>query len=142
VQHLFGDTGFGILANYTIVDSDAEFDTNDFGSQAILIGLSDSANLVGFFENEKFSVRLAANWRDEFLFATSQLRATNEPVYYEDYLQLDLSASWYVNDIMTVSFEVLNIAGEDQLQSGRYSSQFLFENEQDPRYTIGIRAAF
>lgn len=142
VQHLFGDSGFGMQANYTVVDSDADYDSNEFGSQAILIGLSDSWNLVGFFENETFSVRVAANWRDEFLYATNQLRATNEPVYFDEYLQVDLSAGWNVTDSVNVYFEVLNMFGEDQKQSGRYDSQFLYENDQEPRYALGVRASF
>ena len=142
VQHLFGESGFGMQANYTYVDSDAEYDTDDFSSQAILIGLSDSANLVGFFENRTFSVRVAANWRDEFLYGTNQLRATSEPVYFDDYLQVDFASSWFITDSMTLSFEVLNVFGEDQRQTGRYSSQFLFENDQDARYTLGLRAEF
>jgi TonB-dependent receptor len=142
IQHLFGESGFGMQANYTVVDSDAEFDTNEFDSQAILIGLSDSWNLIGFFENEIFSIRAAANWRDEFLFATNQLRATNEPVYFDEYLQVDLSAAWYMTDNLTLDFEVLNATGENQLQTGRYGNQFLFENDQDPRYTLGLRARF
>ncbi|MCG8369020.1 MAG: TonB-dependent receptor, partial [Proteobacteria bacterium] len=142
IQHFFGDTGFGLQANYTVVDSDAEFDANEFGSQAILIGLSDSWNLVGFYENDLFSIRAAANWRDEFLFATNQLRATNEPVYFDEYLQIDLKASWNINDTLTANFEVLNLTGEDQLQTGRYANQFLYENDQDPRYSIGLTGRF
>ena len=142
VQHLFGKSGFGIQANLTLVDSDAQFDTNNFDEQAILIGLSDSANLVGFFENEKYSVRLAANYREEFLFALGQLRATNEPVFTEEYLQWDLSASYNINDNLSVSFEILNMFGEDVRQRGRFEEQFLFENTQDPRYTLGLRAEF
>ncbi len=142
VQHLFGGSGFGLQANYTVVDSDADYDTNDFGEQSILIGLSDSWNLIGFYENDAFSVRVAANWRDDFLFATGQLRATNEPVYFDEYLQVDLSASWYATDFVTVYFEVLNVFGEDQKQTGRYDNHFLFENEQDARYMLGVRANF
>ncbi|MEH6518204.1 MAG: TonB-dependent receptor [Halioglobus sp.] len=142
IQHMFGESGFGMQANLTVVDSDAEFDSDNLGNQAILIGLSDSANLVGFYESDRFSVRLAANWRDEFLFATSQLRATNEPVYTEEYLQWDFSSSYNINDNYSVSFEVLNIFGEDVRQHGRYDEQFLFENTQDPRYTVGFRAIF
>ena len=107
-----------------------------------LIGLSDSWNLVGFYENETYSIRVAANWRDEFLFATNQLRATNEPVYFDDYLQIDLSAAWILTDNLTVDFEVLNLTGEDQVQSGRYANQFLFENDWDARYTLGLKARF
>ena len=142
VQHLFGESGLGIQANYTIVDADIEFDSSSFDEQTVLIGLSDSANLVGFYENDLLSVRIAANWRDEFLFATSQLRATNEPVFFDEYLQVDLSSSININEYLTVQFEVLNLFGEDQKQRGRFEDQFLFENDQDPRYSLGIRAAF
>ena len=139
---MFGETGFGVQANYTVVDSNAEFDRNNLDEQAILIGLSVTANLVGFYETDKFSVRLAANWREEFLFALGQLRATNEPVFTEEYLQWDLSSSYNINDNFIVSFEILNIAGEDVVQSGRFDEQFLFENTQDARYTVGLRAMF
>ena len=142
VQHLFGESGWGLQANYTLVNSDVEFDPNEFNQQAVLIGLSDSANLVGFYENELFSVRVAANWRDEFLFATNQLRATNEPVYFDEYLQVDLSSSYNVTDNISLTFEILNMFGEDQSQRGRYEDQFLFENDQEPRYSFGIRGNF
>lgn len=142
LQHVFGETGFGFQANFTLVDSDAEFDPSNLNEQAILIGLSNSANLVGFYETDKYSVRLAANYREEFLFALGQLRATNEPVFTEEYLQWDLSTSYNINDNLSLSFEVLNIFGEDVRQRGRFEEQFLFENTQDPRFTLGVRANF
>lgn len=140
VQHVFGDTGFGIQANLTFVDSDVEFDpfALDQVEQA-LIGLSDTANLVGFFENDKFQVRLAANWRDEFLFATNQLRVQNEPVFFDTFVQVDASASYKFNEKFSVFFEALNITGEGQEQRGRFSDQFISNIEQEPRITIGIR---
>ncbi len=142
IQHLFADSGFGMQANYTVVSSDAEYDPSNFQQQAILIGLSDSANVVGFYENDLFSVRLAANWRDEFLFAENQLRATNEPVFFDEYLQWDLSSSYQLNDNLLLVVEALNLTGEDQKQRGRYRDQYLFENDQDPRFTLGIRGEF
>lgn len=142
VQHLFGDTGFGTQANFTKVDSDAEYDVNNFNAQTVLIGLSDSWNLVGFYENEVFSARVAVNWRDSFLFAANQLRVTDEPVFFDEYMQVDLSTSYQVNENVSVSFEILNLTGEDQKQFGRYSDQFLYENVQEPRYTVGISAKF
>lgn len=139
LQHLFGDSGFGVQANYTLVNSDAEYDASNFQQQAILIGLSDSYNAVGFFENEVFSIRVAANWRDEFLFAENQLRATNEPVFFDEYLQIDLSTSYNINDNLVVVLEGLNLTGEDQVQRGRFNDQFLFQNNQFPRYTLSLR---
>lgn len=142
IQHLFSDTGFGMQANYTVVDSDAEFDPDNFTQQSILLGLSDSWNLVGFYENDVFSLRLAANWRDEFLFSENQLRAPNEPVFFESYTQWDFSSSYVLTENLSLNFEVLNITGEGQRQRGRYADQFLYENIQEPRYALGLRGKF
>ena len=61
--------------------------------------MNDSANLSGFYETDKYSVRLSWNWRDEFLGGFDQ---HSSPVYTEEYEQWDLNASYNVND----NFEV------------------------------------
>ncbi len=68
-QYFFGESGFGVLANYTIVDGDIGYDvTSDPNTnQFALTGLSDSANAVLMFEKFGLSARLAYNWRDQFL---------------------------------------------------------------------------
>ena len=143
VQHAFGDSGFGLQANYTFVESGAEFDPFSLDQvEQSLIGLSDTANLVLFYENNTFDVRVAANWRDEFLFATDQLRVPGEPVFFDEFVQVDLSASYNINDSVTIFLEGLNLTGEDQTQRGRFSNQFLLQNEQQPRVTLGARIDF
>ena len=107
-----------------------------------LIGLSDTANLVGFYENDKFKIRVAGNWRDDFLFATNQLRVPNEPVFVDSFIQIDASASYNINENYSVFVEGLNLTGSDQSQTGRFQEQFLFENNQRPRVTFGARAKF
>ena len=68
LQYVFGDSGFGVATNYTIVDSpNLNYNNYLLGGQFALVGLSDSANLVVFYENYDWSVRAAYNWRDEFL---------------------------------------------------------------------------
>ena len=45
-------SGFGVATNYTIVDSpDLNYNNYQLGGQFALVGLSDSANLVVFYEN-------------------------------------------------------------------------------------------
>ena len=141
VQHFFGDSGFGMQANYTLVDSNAAFDPSAVVQTVNLIGLSDSANLVGFYENDKFQIRVAANYREEFLFSENQLRVQNEPVFFDEFIQLDASAQYNYNDNITLFVEGLNLTGEDQLQRGRYTDQFLFANDQKPRLTFGVRGS-
>lgn len=142
VQHFFGDTGFGMQANYTLVDGDIEYDiTGDpTTTQFALTGLSDSANLVGIYENDKWSARLAYNWRDDFLFATAA--NGNEPGHTKAYAQIDLGVSYHVMEGLTVSFEGLNITGEDSKQYARTQQQLLRLNILDPRYTLSARYSF
>jgi len=70
VQHNFGDTGFGVIANATLVDADVGYDNFSLAQQFVLTGLSDSANFIGFYDRDGISVRLAYNWRDAFLAGT------------------------------------------------------------------------
>jgi TonB-dependent receptor len=140
VQHFLGDTGFGFQANYTIVNGDIGFDLTSADAQFALEGLSDTANLVLMYEKDDFSARIAYNWRDEFL--NSANRGAGEPEFTEDHQQIDISASYQVNEQLSVSFAGINITGEDLRRYGRTQNQFTFGEESDARYEIGARYTF
>ena len=142
LQHLFGDSGFGFIANYTGVSGDVEFDESSLTQEVALLGLSDSANLVGFWEGYGFQARLAYNWRDEFLFAVDQLRQPGEPVFVEDYGQFDLSASYDINDNFSVFLEGINITDETASAHGRFDEQHIYAYKGGPRYALGVRGKF
>lgn len=142
-QHFFGQTGFGIQANYTIVKGDVSF--NDAGdpniNQFALLGLSDSANLILMYENYGFQVRLAYNWRDEFLQNTNRGNFRN-PEYVEEYYQVDLSIGYEVNENLTLSLEGLNLTEEDVRWHGRSVNQPWYVEDQGARYALGARYKF
>ena len=142
LQHLFGESGFGMQVNFTMVDGDVEYDVRSVEQTVALTGLSDSANFVGFYEKHGLQLRLAYNWRDEFLLAVNQLRQTDEPIFVEEYGQWDLSINYDVNDYVNVFLEGINVTGEDTEWHGRYDNQFLDHSFQEPRYAIGVRASF
>ena len=142
VQHLFGDTGFGVQANYTVVEGDVEFDTASLTQSVALIGLSDSANFVAFYEDYGWQARIAYNWRDEFLFAVDQLRQPGEPVFVDEYGQWDVSASYDLTDQFSIFLEGLNLTDEIATAHGRYDEQFLYAFHGGPRYTFGVRGKF
>ncbi len=142
-QYFFGDTGFGILANYTIVDGNVGFNNaaDPSENQFALLGLSDSANAVLMFEKWGFSARLAYNWRDEFLQNVNQGGYRN-PVYVEAYDQIDLSLGYDFNDNLSFSFEGINLTGEDVRWHGRSEKQLWRLEDQGPRYALGARYKF
>ncbi|MET0496702.1 MAG: TonB-dependent receptor [Steroidobacteraceae bacterium] len=142
-QYFFGDTGFGVLANYTIVRGDVGYDNNSDPdeNQFALLGLSDSANLVLMYENYDFTVRLAYNWRDEFLSDVNVGQWRN-PIYVEAYDQIDLSIGYEVNEHVSVSLEGLNLTEEDVRWHGRSDKQMWFTEDQGARYALGARYKF
>lgn len=142
-QHFFGDTGFGFQANYTMVNGDVELDpgapTDE--EQFALVGLSDTANLTAIYEKYGFSARLAYNWRDTFLQQTNQT-GDRSGIYVEDYGQYDLSVSYDINDRFSVSFEGVNLTGEDQRTYHRVPEEVYYVYELSPRYMVGARYKF
>ena len=141
LQHMFGNSGFGVQANYTYVNSGLKYDNGSVGEQFALVGLGDSANLVGIFENDKWNVRAAYNWRDEFLSSTFDGSGPN-PNYVEAYGQLDLSVGYNVNKNLSVSFEGINLTDEIQRTHGRTKQQVLFVTQSGPRYMLAARYKF
>lgn len=141
VQHLFGESGFGLSANYTIVDSSLTYDNSVIGEQFALEGLSDSANLVGFYDKGPWQVRLAYNWRDKFLAGRFDGAGPN-PAYVEDYGQLDMNVSYQFSENLVFAFEAINITDETQRLHGRNVNQLLFATQTGPRYMLGLRYKF
>ncbi len=141
VQHMFGRSGFGMSANYTMVSSDLKYDNASLGEQLPLVGLSDSANLVVFYENDKWQIRAAYNWRDKFLTALQDSARFN-PVYTEAYGQLDMNVSYRWNDRLTLHAEVINALDGTQRLHGRSRSQVLYITQTGPRYMVGANYKF
>lgn len=101
--------GFGIYANYTFSDSDVTAVVNGVSINTRLQGQSkNSFNIIGYFENDIFNVRLAYGWRDDFV---KELRQGREVKVF-DYGQLDLTTKYNINDNASISFEALNLTNE------------------------------
>ena len=137
IQHMFGDTGFGGIANYTTANTDDEYEPHNLVNGFAVTGLSDSANLVAFYEKDEFSIRIAYNWRDDFL-----LKGGSAPVFTEAYSQIDISASYDINDSVSVFIDGINITEEDTRRHGRFSNQLVDFEQYGARYNIGVRATF
>ncbi|RYE57244.1 MAG: TonB-dependent receptor [Sphingobacteriales bacterium] len=141
VQHMFGESGFGVQANATIVNGDINVDNAATDFQFAIFGMSDSANLVGFYEKDGFQARLAYNWRDTFLNGVGE---NNTPNYTEEYGQLDASVSYELPWVegLTISFDAVNITDASQRQYSRYENQFKHAEQYGARYALGARYKF
>ena len=169
VQHNFGESGFGVIVNYTKAWSDVGYETTPTStpcppelidttakcmtSQFALSGLSDSANLITYYEKDGWSARAAYNWRDGFFRGDGQdqgafydddgeRRIGNNPTHIEAYGQLDLSASYEFSDNLTVFMDGLNVTNEGYRSYGRTERQTLRSGQTGARYNLGVRYNF
>ena len=142
LQHMFGNTGFGIQANYTYVRSDNQFDNAGLGEQFAVVGLSNSANLVGIYEDAKWTVRAAYNWRDKFLSGTFDGTGDPNPNYVEPYGQLDISVAYNFSDKLSLQAEVINATDATSRVHGRTKTQALYVTQTGPRFMLGARYKF
>jgi TonB-dependent receptor len=141
LQHTFDDSGFGFMANATLVDSDAELDPADITQVFALTGLSDSYNLVVFYEKGPLQARIAYNWRDTFVQSLSQSNGDGVTIV-EDYAQVDASASYDINENITVFIEGINLTEEYVHKRGRFSNQLLLIEDSGRRFAFGMRGNF
>ena len=145
LQHNFGDTGYGFIANATIANADIAFDALSLSpTQFVLPGLSDSANLIGFYDKDGFQARFAYNWRDRFVGGIGQDAGSEgiNPQTVARYGQLDISASYEISDNLTIFADGINILEADYRVYSRESLQVLQAGQTGARYNLGVRYTF
>ncbi|WP_372626939.1 TonB-dependent receptor [Arsukibacterium sp.] len=142
IQHLIGESGFGFIANATFVDGDFNYDNASLGEQFAILGMSDTYNIVGFYDKDGLQGRIAYNWRDKFLASTVNTLGLQNPLYVEAYGQWDASASFDVTEQLTVFIEAINLTNESTRLHERNALQLVNYTETGRRFAIGARYTF
>ncbi|MFZ6845016.1 TonB-dependent receptor [Undibacterium sp. RuTC16W] len=106
--------GLGLQANYTLVESSAPGPLG--GQKTQLEGLSkNSYNLIGMYDDQKLSLRLAYNYRDNYIAGTQNYYTSNgakiaqTPVYMKAYGMLDAYISYAISKNLKLAFEANNL---------------------------------
>jgi TonB-dependent receptor len=168
--------GLGIQANYTFIDSEAKIplinqpiggdthagaspldtDRSIYGQMPVDQLSKNAYNIVGMYEKDGFSARLAYSWRSKYLitwggngfdpdFNDGKGGKARLPVYNDDYGQLDASVSYTFLENYTVTAEASNLLQEktvgiiDQNAAGDHAA---YSYAQDARFAVGVRAKF
>jgi TonB-dependent receptor len=143
LQHVFGDTGFGIQANGTLVGSNKPYDPHDLTTSGFAVtGLADSANLIAFYDKDGFQIRVAANWRDSYLDRFGQQQNYSafgaEPTFVDTSWNIDLSTSYAVTGNFDIYCEVMNVLNSTYSTRGRFPEQVLDVVDYGRRITLGL----
>jgi iron complex outermembrane recepter protein len=138
-------SNFGLILNYTGVESEIKYvdQTGAVVTEKDLIGLSKSAyNATLYWENEVFSTRVSAAYRDEFL-STVPGRNLNDVEGTEDTLGVDASATWTATPNLDVTLEALNLTDEFQDQYvDSAGNRLSYYHHQGRQYLLGARYKF
>ena len=145
-QQVFGDSGFGFSANATLPTTNRKYNREDVsGAGFTITGLAKSANFVGFYDKRGLQARVAVNWRDTYLSQLGQGQGGTygaEPIYVDEQLQVDASASYDINPHITVFVEGTNLNNSTYSRHGRFKNQTLDVWSYGRRYTAGARFHF
>ncbi|CAD2255860.1 TonB-dependent receptor [Xanthomonas arboricola pv. juglandis] len=98
-QQAFG-YGFGLQANYTYAEADSDGGLN-------LPYLSrNTYNVIPYWEQGDWMVRVNYSYRSKYF---TQIGRLNSNVFTDEYKQLDLTASYQINDWMGISVSATNL---------------------------------
>jgi len=145
LQHVFGDSGFGLTANATLVNTNKPYDTANRTTTGFAVtGLANSGNFVGFFDKYGFEARVAVNYRGEYLLQFGQPQASgtlfgSEPIFVNQSTQIDFSTSYDITKQFTVFAEALNLNNATYSTHGRFDNQLLEVFRYGRRFTAGVR---
>jgi iron complex outermembrane recepter protein len=142
--------GFGFDVNTTIVRSDKHYDPNNFDPHDIrLPGLSDTLNIVGFYERNGFSARVAFNKRKEYLSTPTyevQWPTTDfipyVPAYQTAYQQIDARVAYEIAPKVTIYLEGTNLTNE-RPKKWAYAENLIVDNPNyGRRIMFGIQGSY
>ncbi|MCG8556198.1 MAG: TonB-dependent receptor [Proteobacteria bacterium] len=132
--------GIGVQANLTLVDSNAKVELDNVTETFALEGLSNTRNLVLYYDKGALQLRAALNQRGDFLESISG--RGGEPVFVEGYTQIDLCGSFAITENFTGFFQAINVTDARIRKHGRFANHFLELKDTGARYALGIRATF
>ena len=138
-------SNFGMLANYTFVDSKIRYLTSATGTASVtepLVGLSrHAANGTLYFETEKFSVRGSVAYRSKYLTAVpgtegNAYNGTNSTI------NVDAQMSYSVTDNFKISLEAINLTDESNDQYVDETNRLNVLTHSGRQFILGGRLSF
>jgi TonB-dependent receptor len=103
--------GFGIYANYTFTDSDANVPFEGAIRSTTFPGQADHVlNAALSYEKGRFSSQVSANFQDAFILEIGE--SAEQDLFVAKHLQFDLSASYRFTSALALFLEVVNLTNE------------------------------
>ncbi|MBE0361248.1 MULTISPECIES: TonB-dependent receptor [Pseudoalteromonas] len=139
LQHDFG--GFGVSANYTYTDAsaDEERDISKAGTGLVEGTSKNMLNLMAFYENDDYQARIMYNFRSDWY---KGLHFNGDELFNDSFGQWDASASYNVNQYVTLTLEAVNLTDEEIVEYNTNEERIMSIYSNGRRYVAGIRVNF
>jgi TonB-dependent receptor len=126
-------------ANATFSDSTAKISSLGQTRNIVLPSQSKQVgNMSIGWQDQKFSVRLAGNYKSKFLAEVGAIDTKQNDLYADAQLYVDLSASYFITPKMQLTFDAQNITDEKfYVYQNRQSFNSQFE-EYGPTYRVSL----
>lgn len=136
IQQDFFESGFGVMANATIINSDdGEYDVTDPEDQGLVVaGISNTANFSAYYDKGGVQLRISYNWREGYPTGGGVTAAI-----IDDYSQIDMNASYEVTDNLTIFLEGINVTDEKYKSYVRDETFTSGMSQNKARYNLGLR---
>jgi TonB-dependent receptor len=131
--------GFGINANYTILDSSLSGQSL-IGIPTPPVGLADKAyNFTLYYENEKFQARVSYNYKGKYV---EGIGYEMYPIWRSGYGQTDISVSYNISERIQLSLEGINVTDEATKGYTMDPSFPTMYEKSGRRFSLGLRMNF
>jgi TonB-dependent receptor len=132
--------GFGVNATYTYIHSKSGIVDPRLGTDLSIEGLSNhNVNLVGYYEKGPFGIRVAYNWRSEYL---DKIGIGGDGVYFEAYDNVSASINYKITDNVTFSLQGANLTSSPVRKYGGYEEATNTYLENGRTFTAALRFRF
>lgn len=131
--------GLLLGANLTLSQSDASIEGQGAKRSIDLPNQSDTVgNFMLGWEDERFNLRLAANYKSSYLYEIGAVEDKRHDLYVDDQVFVDIKAGYFITPELQLTLEAQNITDESYYVytgSRRYNAQY---EEYGPTYKIGL----
>lgn len=133
--------GFGVATNYTYVTSDASISADKIANAGkfAVPGIGNSSNVSLYYQKGPVEARAAYNWRAKYLASIAGNQG--QPTSVKDYGQLDLSASYKINEHVSVFMDATNVTNEKIYQYQVFDDRKNYAEANGRTYFLGIRGS-
>lgn len=133
-QQPFGDTGFGIQANYTYADGETS------QGNAMPYQSKDSISISPYYEKDNWTARITYNFRSNYLAGGYVAGAA--PASVDDYTDVAASVSYAFTPNLSLSFDGSNLLDEKYFQYLGTKDYLAGQYSTGRRYMLTLRANF